>query len=463
MQAPPPTTTTRWQLLRAAVGARLPQRWRTGQRRAALVGASWSLVGQGGTQALRLVSTLVLARLLLSPEAFGLVALVNVFMSGLEMLSDVGLGPNIIQHPRGADPDFLRTAFSIQLARAASLWLAATALAYPFAWFYEEAALGPLIMTASLATLVRGAANVGVHVLTRRVMLRPMTLLTLGSEFAGFLVAVSWALLTPSVWALVVGAVATATAYSIGSYMAVETRHRPGWDVAVAREILKFGGWVFVGTATWFLCSQGERLFLGKLVTPAELGCFALASSIALLPARYVTQLSGSVVYPIVASGLRTDRARGLAAFRRMRLPFALLGVVTAVGCALCGGPLSRLLLGPGYAASGWMLQLLGLRVGFDILTLPVSGLILASGKTVYSAAQNTLRLAALVVGLQPVLASYGLFWGLVWLITCGCIAYGVSLYAIRRLAPELLRFEALLFAGMTGLSVLLGLLLVHR
>ena len=59
---------------------------------------------------LRLGSTLLLARLL-APQSFGLVALVNVFLGGLEMLTDLGIGLDVVQHKRGDDPKFINTAF----------------------------------------------------------------------------------------------------------------------------------------------------------------------------------------------------------------------------------------------------------------------------------------------------------------------------------------------------------------
>src|ERR1700688_5276682 len=70
---------------------------RSPSRRAitAVRGSAWTMVGYGVSQILRLVSTLTLAHLLV-PEAFGLVALVNVFLTGLEMLSDLGIGMDVV-------------------------------------------------------------------------------------------------------------------------------------------------------------------------------------------------------------------------------------------------------------------------------------------------------------------------------------------------------------------------------
>jgi hypothetical protein len=55
--------------------------------------------------------------MLLGPNAFRLVALVSVFLSGLELLSDLGIGADVIQHPRRDDPVFMNTAFLIQAGR----------------------------------------------------------------------------------------------------------------------------------------------------------------------------------------------------------------------------------------------------------------------------------------------------------------------------------------------------------
>ena len=93
-------------------------------------GSLWALLGYGGSQILRLAGNLVLWRLLYA-EAFGLMAIVNVFMQGLAMFSDVGIGPSIIQNERGDDPDYLDTAWTIQALRGGALFVVAVIFADP--------------------------------------------------------------------------------------------------------------------------------------------------------------------------------------------------------------------------------------------------------------------------------------------------------------------------------------------
>ena len=59
---------------------------------------------------------------LLVPEMFGVMALVATIANVIWLLSDIGLGQNIIQSRRGAEPAFLDTAWVVQIVRGLLLW-----------------------------------------------------------------------------------------------------------------------------------------------------------------------------------------------------------------------------------------------------------------------------------------------------------------------------------------------------
>src|SRR5579859_5108784 len=91
----------------------------SGGARHAFKASAWSFSGYGLTTALRFVSRLVLAKMLNISSPMGDVAIVSVILSGLEMISDLGIGVNIVQHRQGDDPEFLGTAFSCRCSAAA--------------------------------------------------------------------------------------------------------------------------------------------------------------------------------------------------------------------------------------------------------------------------------------------------------------------------------------------------------
>jgi O-antigen/teichoic acid export membrane protein len=106
-------------------------------KKLAIRGAVWTIASYGTSQILRFGSNLILTRLLI-PDVFGLMALVYVFISGLHLFSDIGIGTSIIQNKRGDDPVFLNTAWTMQVIRGVGLWICSLLIAWPVAAFYAK-------------------------------------------------------------------------------------------------------------------------------------------------------------------------------------------------------------------------------------------------------------------------------------------------------------------------------------
>jgi len=366
-----------------------------------LRGSTWTMAGYAATQLLRFAATLVLARKLLSPQAFGLVALVNVFLGGLDMLSDLGLGMDVVQHPRGDEPAFVNTAFLIQAGRGAVIWVIATALAYPFAYFYHQPAVCWLAMVSVLSVAVRGVASGSIWLLTRHVQIGKLTALNLSSEVVGFLISVAWAVASPTPWAIVAGRVAAAVVYTVGSHLIAKNRVSLLWDRSAARDILIFGTGIFFSTATYFLGGESERLVIGKFISMAELGCFSLALTLSAAPSRVIQQVVGQVFFPVMAKSIRKDRDAAAGHFRSARYVFLTLGTLLSMGFIAYGHRLVVILLPPKYEMTAWMLQFMGFRAGLEIFAAPSSSLILACGDSKYAAAMNTSRLVRMFSGVS--------------------------------------------------------------
>jgi len=79
----------------------------------------WNFAGYGLGQVIRLGSNLIMTRLLV-PEMFGVMAIATMVTVILGMLSDIGLRQNIVRSPRGDDPAFLDTAWTVQVLRNSS-------------------------------------------------------------------------------------------------------------------------------------------------------------------------------------------------------------------------------------------------------------------------------------------------------------------------------------------------------
>ena len=158
-----------------------------------LHGSLWTLIGYGGGQILRAATTIILARKLLGPREFGLVALVAVFLSGLDLLTDLGIGLDVIQHPRGDEPAFINTAFLIQVLRGLLIGGVAMALAYPFAHFYKQPQATGLAIVCALSVVIRGFASGSIWTLTRHLQIKKLTIVNFSGDVAGFAISLVWA------------------------------------------------------------------------------------------------------------------------------------------------------------------------------------------------------------------------------------------------------------------------------
>ena len=412
-----------------------------GRAATAIRGGAWSIGGYAATQVFRVVSTLILARHFLGPEPFGIVGLVGVFIAGLSMFSEMGLVANVVQHPRGDDPQFLRTAFSIQAGRGFIICAVAAMASYPVALFYKQPQLFALLAVAGASELLRGFTSTAVWTCTRHVKLRNITLLAIVSEVVAFGVCILWAVVSPSAWALVARTVASAAIYAAGSYFIAKPLTF-GWDRSAAKEILHFGGWVSVATATYFLGCQSERLVLGKFVTAAELGCFSLAIMIASVPAGGISQLVNQIFLPILSRTVRVGENETVRDYERSRMLFFAAALVAGLGFLLCGKPLVVLLLSSKYRITGWILQALGLRLALDIFSGPPTTLLLAYGKTKYAAVANTTRLVLMVSGIWIAFAFFGFREAVFALIIAQAISYFPLIWGLKKLLPQVVATE---------------------
>jgi O-antigen/teichoic acid export membrane protein len=455
---PPPTEPTGVELIAISIVRRIPGLGGLSTSRRVLTafrGGSWTMVGYGATQVVRLASTLVLARMV-TPQAFGLVALVNVFLSGLESLSDLGIGMDVIQNKRGDDPLFINTAFIIQMIRGTLIWIVAAALAYPFAIFYKQPAVLALAVVGSLSTLIRGFSSGSIWTLTRHVRLKELTCLNTGSEIFGLLVSVVWALFSPTAWALVAGRVAATLALTIASHVIADDRVSFAWDPAGAREILAFGTGIFVSTATYFLAGEAERLVVGKFVTLIELGCFALALSISTAGSRAISQVLGQVFFPMMSDSIRENPEGAYRHYAKTRHLVLLICACMSVGFILGSHWVVHLLLGQKYAQTGWMLQLLGARAALDVFASVAATMLFAIGTSRFAAIGNIVKLAFLAVGLTVAFGHYG-FYGAMWVLALAPLAnYIPMLIGLRRKCAPVFRDEVISFVGF-ALATALG------
>lgn len=345
-------------------------------------GAVWTFAGYGIQQILRFANKIVLARLLL-PEIFGLSALVDVFILGLTFFSDIGINLSIIQNKRGDDPTFLNTAWTMQVVRGVGLFLVTCILAIPASQFYGESVIAIVLPIAALSAVANGFNSTKLATANRKLMMRELTLLELSAYVSGLVVMISWALISPSIWAIVAGNLTTNFLRMALSHL-VLPGHRVsfGWNREVFDDIFKFGRWIFVSTSLAFLASQSDRLIIGKLMTVEFLGIYSIAFMLASMVNQGIMQLGHKVFFPSYSKLVRDDPDQLYGVLRQARIAMVSLNALAVLLFLSIGRWLIPTLFGDNFASAGWMLQIIAVGTMVGVLSLTYDHVLIAKGQT---------------------------------------------------------------------------------
>jgi O-antigen/teichoic acid export membrane protein len=366
-------------------------------------GAAWVIAGYGVGQVLRLGANVLLSRLLF-PEVFGLMSLVMTLLVGLEMFSDIGVGPSIIQNPRGDDPLFLDTTWTLQAIRGVIIWLFLCLFAWPMAWFYNQPLLLWLVPSTGFTVVLNGLSSTSLYTVRRHLQLGRLTLFELCSQLVGVAVSCLAAWMYASVTALVAGGLAAAAFRAATSHFALGCpRNRFRWDPATVTSVLVFGRWIFVCSLITFLASQSDRLILGKMVDESILGVYSVAVSLATLPQMLLTALAMSLVFPVLSNHSRKSESQMDAALKPIREAMLTAGLGMILGVFVESDLLFRFAYDVRYQMAipivHWMLitvwiSILGLTLDPALISLGDS-----QGSAIASLARFVVTIPAVILG----------------------------------------------------------------
>lgn len=418
----------------------------------ALRGSAWVIFGFGAAQVIRLASNLILTRILF-PEAFGLMALVTVFTVGLTMFSDVGIGPSIARSPRGDDPDYLNTAWTIQVFRGLGLWIVAIVLAWPVAIFYGEPQLALLLPIAGSALFIGGFDPTRIETANRHLLMGRITVLELGSQVVGVVAMTLLALWLQSVMALVIGNLISVAVRLVAAnlYLPGE-RNRFRWEREAARDLITYGKWIFLSTVFGFFSLQGDRAILGKYFSLAMLGIYNIGYFLASFPMLLGHNITGRLLIPIYREKPPGASAENFAKLRRMRFALTTGLMALVLLMAFVGQPLIDFLYDARYRDAGAIVVLLACFQIPVIIGMSYDQAALAAGDSrgffVLSVAKASLKMGLLLVGAS----GWGLIGALFGLILASLLTYPVNIWlAVRSRAWDPLHDAVFAVIGGAG------------
>ena len=369
-------------------------------KKQAIRGTIWTIAGYGTSQVLRFGSNLILTRLLV-PELFGLMALVQVFIRGLTLFSDIGIHPSIVRSDRGDDPVFLNTAWTIQVIRGFGLWIGCLIIAIPVANYYDDSRLTWLVPLVGLTTIISGFNSTSLASLNRHLKVGKLAIFELIIQVVSLAILIVWAWLSPTIWALVGGNLISIFLMAFWSHRLNSGKPNSfAWNKEVVREITSFGKWIFLSTAMTFLASQADRILLGKYFSLEILGIYVVAFTFADVPRQVSLKVGTKVIFPAISRLLDLPRKELKAKITKKRWQMLLM-LALMLSALLCFGDLVIFqLYDPRYEPAAWMLPILALGLWPLLLCTTIDRFLIAIGKPGYLAVGNFLKFIYMIVGI---------------------------------------------------------------
>ena len=317
-------------------------------------GAAWMVLFKFTERGLGLISTIILARLLV-PLDFGVVAMAVSVIAVLELMGAFSFDVALIQNAN-AGRDHYDTAWTFNLLFALISALLLIVLALPMAHFYTEPRLENVMYWLALGMAVQGFENIGVVAFRKDMRFDKEFKFLFGKKIISFAVTVPLAFILQNYWALVIGTLTGRAAGTILSYMVHE--YRPRFSLAARSELFHFSKWMLLNNISIFLRFRSADFIVGRFAGPHALGLFSVAYEISNLPTTELVAPINRAVFPGYAK-----MASNIPMLRESYLSvvgiIVFLSLPAAFGIAVIAPLLVPVFLGPNWLETIPLIQVL--------------------------------------------------------------------------------------------------------
>lgn len=394
-------------------------------------GLLWMFLGSGLYAGLRIVTLLLLARLL-TPEEFGVVGAAMVVGGFALLLSQAGMEPALIQRPT-LEERHVRTALTAFLLLSTSMG-ALVALASPLiARFFRMDELVPLLLVTAFAFPLQGLMSVPTALLKRRMQFRGLAaiqVVSYGVGYGGVGITLAW--IGAGAWSLVVATLAQSLLAVVLLQVIQPYPKRPLFDRAAFGELMYFGTGFTLARLLNYVALQGDNLVVGRWLGAAALGLYSRAYQLLIFPVDLFGTVMDQVLFPSMAR-VQHDSARLATTYRRGVTMIGLVFLPLSTLVILLAPELVLVLLGPQWLGVVLPFKLLALSMLFRASYKMSDALARATG-AVYSRAWRQGIYAGSVVGGALV----GQLWGVAGVAAGTALALLVNFTLMAQLSLHL-------------------------
>ena len=390
----------------------------------------WKLFERVSVQLIQFIVMIVLARLLM-PSAYGIVALITVFISLCDVIIDSGLNTALIQKKNADNLDFSTIFFfSIGLALAVYgiMFMSASAIAD----FYSQPELVPVIRVLSIS-LVFGAINsVQRAYVSKNMLFKRFFYSCLLSVIISGCLGIFLAYRGFGVWALVGQTVSNQFFTLVVMWFLVRWRPVMQFSFDRFKELYSYGWKILAANLITSLFTNFRKLVIGKYYAPESLAYYEKGDQLPMMAIGNIFSSVQTILLPTLADS-QDDRHKVKMMMRRSTKLSCFFIYPIMVGMIVAAKPIVLLLLSDRWLPVVPFLQIMCIANFFRPITISNWEAIKALG---YSGITLKLELVKKVVDVVILVVSaligvFAIAWGCV-LFNFLCIF--INLYPNRKL-----------------------------
>lgn len=313
-----------------------------------IAGAGWAVSMRWAIKLLGLVSSAILARILL-PEDYGLVAIAMIALGLTQVLFEFGVETALVQNHEATKEHF-NTAWTIRIIQSMIVAVVLLVFAPLSADFFDEPRMPLILQLVSLSVFIQGFENIGVVVFRKELQFGRDFQFYVLRKLVGVVITVALAYYLRSYFALVFGMIAQSIVNVAYSYRVVE--FRPRLSLSAFGDLWNFSKWLVVKGVSDYINEHGAIMFLSKLTTVRMLGLYKWGGELS-------NMSTSEIVYPMLRSlmpGLvkvKSERERLEAAFLTSTGMIAIIAIPLGLGFSGVSAEFIPFFLGGGDKWSG--------------------------------------------------------------------------------------------------------------
>lgn len=278
-------------------------------------GMVWSLLQNVGGKGISFVVSIILARLL-TPEVFGLVGMLMIFIQLSRVLVQAGFNQALIQKKDTDEEDFSTVFwinFVVSLLIYGILFLGAPWIAE----FYEQDILTPLTRAFGLVFVLNAFSYVQEAKLQKEMRFKTLTIIHLPSTILGGIVSVVMALMGYGVWSLIALQIVTSLVYSVQIW--IYARWKPLWafNKAKAKGLFSFGGSLMFSAILDTVFQNIYIVAIAKYFPLSAAGYYQNAKKLVNTPSITFSNALNKVAFPAFSS-IQDDDQRLKQGFKKV-------------------------------------------------------------------------------------------------------------------------------------------------